>query len=131
MNSQRTQWPAVRAGEFVADHDGQIQRLSDRLNPADEVDRRTHDSEVEAIGGPDVAVDRRFPPPWRVDKIPGGYIVRDANRQALAYVYSRENEAEDRGLFAVRGTPRSDWDCSEQVGARPGDCHVPWNIRPR
>jgi hypothetical protein len=37
---------------------------------------------------------RRFPPPWRVDKIPGGYVVRDANGQALAYVYSRETEAE-------------------------------------
>jgi hypothetical protein len=37
---------------------------------------------------------RRFPPPWRVDKIPGGYIVRDNNGQALACVYSRENEAE-------------------------------------
>ena len=39
---------------------------------------------------------RRFPPPWRVDKIPGGHVVRDANGQALAYVYSRENEAEAR-----------------------------------
>jgi hypothetical protein len=28
--------------------------------------------------------------------VPGGYIVRDANRQALAYVYSRDNEAEAR-----------------------------------
>ena len=26
---------------------------------------------------------RRFPAPWRVDQIPGGYVVRDANRQAL------------------------------------------------
>ena len=25
----------------------------------------------------------RFPPPWRADKIPGGYVVRDANGQAL------------------------------------------------
>jgi hypothetical protein len=25
---------------------------------------------------------RRFPPPWRADKIPGGYVVRDANGQA-------------------------------------------------
>ena len=32
---------------------------------------------------------RRFPPPWRADKIPGGYVVRDANGQELAYVYSR------------------------------------------
>ena len=36
---------------------------------------------------------RRFPPPWRADKIPGGYVVRDANGQALAYLYSPENEA--------------------------------------
>jgi hypothetical protein len=35
---------------------------------------------------------RRFPPPWHADPMPGGYVVRDANGQALAYVYSRENE---------------------------------------
>jgi hypothetical protein len=33
---------------------------------------------------------RRFPPPWQVEKIPGGYKVLDANRQALVYVYARE-----------------------------------------
>jgi hypothetical protein len=37
---------------------------------------------------------RRFPPPWRADKMPGGYVVRDANGQALVYLYSRESEAE-------------------------------------
>jgi hypothetical protein len=37
---------------------------------------------------------RRFPPPWRADKIPGGYVVRDANGQALANVYSREDATE-------------------------------------
>ena len=37
---------------------------------------------------------RRFPPPWHAEKMPGGYVVRDANGQALAYVYSRPNEAE-------------------------------------
>jgi hypothetical protein len=37
---------------------------------------------------------RRFPP--RADKIPGGYVVRDANGQALVYVYSRDNEDEAR-----------------------------------
>jgi hypothetical protein len=37
---------------------------------------------------------RRFPPPWHADRIPGGYVVRDANGQALAYIYSRENDAE-------------------------------------
>jgi hypothetical protein len=39
---------------------------------------------------------RRFPPPWRADKIPGGYVVRDANGQAIAYLYCREAEAEAR-----------------------------------
>jgi hypothetical protein len=34
------------------------------------------------------------PAPWRADKIPGGYVVRDANGQALAYIYSRDNESE-------------------------------------
>ena len=33
---------------------------------------------------------RRFPPPWIVEKIPGGFKVVDANQQSLAYVYSRE-----------------------------------------
>ena len=31
----------------------------------------------------------RFPPPRHADKIPGGYVVRDANGQALAYICSR------------------------------------------
>jgi hypothetical protein len=37
---------------------------------------------------------RRFPPPWHADKIPGGYVVRDANERALAYLYSRDNPCE-------------------------------------
>jgi hypothetical protein len=37
---------------------------------------------------------RRFPAPWRADKIAGGYVVRDANGQALAYVYSRDDPTE-------------------------------------
>jgi hypothetical protein len=28
--------------------------------------------------------------------MPGGYVVRDANGQALAYLYSRDNDAEAR-----------------------------------
>jgi hypothetical protein len=39
---------------------------------------------------------RRFPPPWRAEKMPGGYVVRDANDQAIAYLYARQNEAEAR-----------------------------------
>jgi hypothetical protein len=39
---------------------------------------------------------RRFPPPWTVQRIPGGYKVCDANGQSLAFVYSRESEADAR-----------------------------------
>ena len=38
--------------------------------------------------------DRRFPPPWTVEQIPGGLKVCDAYGQALAYVYSRETPAD-------------------------------------
>ena len=34
---------------------------------------------------------RRFPAPWNVERIEGGYKVLDAKGQSLAYVYSREN----------------------------------------
>jgi len=40
--------------------------------------------------------DRRFPPPWTVEKIAGGLVVRDANGQSLAYVYYRENDSDAR-----------------------------------
>jgi hypothetical protein len=39
-------------------------------------------------------VPRRFPPPWKAEKIPGGFVVRDADGQALAYVYSRASETD-------------------------------------
>jgi hypothetical protein len=39
---------------------------------------------------------RRFPPPWRADRTPHGYVVRDANGQELAYLYSRATETEAR-----------------------------------
>jgi hypothetical protein len=33
---------------------------------------------------------RSFPPPWSVEETDACFIVRDANRQALAYVYFEE-----------------------------------------
>jgi len=30
---------------------------------------------------------RRFPAPWTAEQIAGGFVVRDANAQALAYIY--------------------------------------------
>ncbi len=35
---------------------------------------------------------RKFPPPWHVVKIQGGFAVVDANGFRLAYVYAREEE---------------------------------------
>ena len=35
---------------------------------------------------------RRFPPPWTVQRLPGGFKVIDANGQSLAYFYTREND---------------------------------------
>jgi hypothetical protein len=46
---------------------------------------------------------RRFPPPWGTDKIPGGYLVRDAKGQALAYLYSRKTKAEARQAKVLTG----------------------------
>jgi hypothetical protein len=37
---------------------------------------------------------RRFPRPWKAEKIPGGYVVRDTNGRALVYVYSRATETD-------------------------------------
>jgi hypothetical protein len=39
---------------------------------------------------------RRFPSPWQADPMPGGYVVRDASGQSIAYVYSRETEVDAR-----------------------------------
>jgi len=36
--------------------------------------------------------DRRFPPPWTVERLPGGFKVIDANGQSLAYFYARQND---------------------------------------
>ena len=37
---------------------------------------------------------RRFPAPWRVERIEGGFVVRDANGFRISYVYSPSNFAE-------------------------------------
>jgi hypothetical protein len=34
---------------------------------------------------------RRFPPPWTAEEADACFIVRDANGQALAYVYFEES----------------------------------------
>jgi hypothetical protein len=39
-------------------------------------------------------ITRRFSPPWRIEQIPGGFKVKDATGQSLAYVYGRETRAD-------------------------------------
>ena len=65
---------------------------------------------------------RRFPPPWRADKIPGGYVVRDANGQALVYIYSRDNEAEAlQAKVLTKDEARRIAVNAELLGRRNGD----------
>ena len=45
-------------------------------------------------------INRRFPPPWTVEWLPGGFKVVDANGQSLAYFYAREND-HDAGIAGV------------------------------
>ena len=40
--------------------------------------------------GLSVVPERRFPPPWSADETAACFIVRDANGQALTYVYLEE-----------------------------------------
>ena len=44
--------------------------------------------------------ERRFPPPWHVEHRPGGesLIIRDANGQALAYVYFEDEPQRQRSM---------------------------------
>ncbi len=37
---------------------------------------------------------RRFPPPFREERISGGYVVRDATGQALVHIFARATESE-------------------------------------
>ena len=36
----------------------------------------------------------RFPAPWSPEQIPGGYVVKDATGQNIAYIYARETKAD-------------------------------------
>jgi hypothetical protein len=46
---------------------------------------------------------RRFPPPWRVVELPGGYAVEDANGQRLGTFYGRAdpNVARQAGTLTL------------------------------
>ena len=64
--------------------------------------------------------ERRFPPPWTVEEYRGiSYIVRDANRFAVAYVYF-ESETGRRAAANLMTKRRSEEDCGRhRQTARP------------
>jgi hypothetical protein len=47
---------------------------------------------------------RRFPPPWSVEETDACFIVRDANGEALAYVYFEEEPGGDLRLTCSPAT---------------------------
>jgi hypothetical protein len=62
---------------------------------------------------------RRFPAPWTVEQIPGGFKVLDANGRALVYVYARETREQAdiaKVLTFRRGAARCG-ECCEGAGA--------------
>lgn len=42
---------------------------------------------------------RRFPPPWTVERLPGGFKVVDASGTSLAYFYARDDA--ERGVAGI------------------------------
>lgn len=44
---------------------------------------------------------QRFPPPWTVESIPGGFVVISANRVRFAYVYVTREGLTVREAMAV------------------------------
>jgi len=55
---------------------------------------------------------RRFPAPWSAEVQPNYYVVRDANRQQLAYVYY-ENEPGRRSAAKLLSKDEARRDCCE------------------
>jgi len=52
---------------------------------------------------------RRFPPPWSVEETDACFIVRDANRRALAYVYCEEEPGRRTAAKLLTRMKRGGW----------------------
>ena len=59
---------------------------------------------------------RHFPPPRTVEQISGDYKVKDANCQALAYLYAREPQAD----AAIANVPTEARRIATNVAKLPG-----------
>jgi hypothetical protein len=76
---------------------------------------------------------RRFPPPWSGEVTPNRFIVREANGQALSYVYNESEPGDDRlPSFSVKmkrgGLLRTSRSCRSFCCARP-DTHFALKYR--
>ena len=72
VQSQRPQRAAMHAREIVADDQGQVERLCDRFDPADQIDAWPDDGEIEPVGRADIAVNH------------GAVVQRDHHLERLA-----------------------------------------------
>jgi hypothetical protein len=59
--------------------------------------------------------ERNFPPPWSVEELDSCFVVKDANGQALAYMYF-EKEPRRRFLAALRLPAIYQWPESAEEG---------------
>ena len=71
--------------------------------------------------------ERRFPPPWSVDEQEACFIVRDANGQALAYVYFEEEPG--RRAQAPYGPFQSPYPPAAQFAINVIGLSSGWHIR--
>jgi hypothetical protein len=98
---QRRAFVKVLAGPYERGKTEQAREKFLEMQTAIEaMNRAIEDEERSQAPGPCAASDgvnemtRRLPPPWRAEKFSGGYVVRDANGFAVAYVYGRSTEDE-------------------------------------
>jgi|SRR6266566_4536314 len=66
----------------------------------------------------------RFPPPWTVEVTPNCFIVRDANWQALSYVYYESNPGR-RSAAKLLSKDEGAADCGQHREAAPGQPNHP------
>ena len=67
---------------------------------------------------------RRFPEPWSAEPQPNHYVVRDANKQALAYVYYENGRAEIGSSEAQNNNERAN--SALRLGAFRTACSRTW-----
>ena len=55
--TERGEGLAAGPGEVVANHDGEVEGLGNRLEAAHQIDRGAYDREIETVGSTDIAVE--------------------------------------------------------------------------